>query len=164
MAGRQWKRTLVRILRLWRLFQPRLVAERKAAVYAISLGWAAQVPSGLEGEPSGGVRIAGNRIGTDESGSSAIPNGIGVRIGGASVETVVGGDSPASGNLIAKDRQVIKITVLPRPPMLTYTGFPSILTYNNNGLPIDLRPFVSSDSKNSTGVPQPFGFSATGGH
>ncbi len=56
---------------------------------------------------------------------------------------------------------MIKVTVLPRPPVLTYTGFPTTLTYNTG---INLRPLVSSDSKNgaSVPVPQPIVFSASG--
>ncbi len=59
------------------------------------------------------------------------------------------------------DRQVIKVTVLPRLPVITYTGFPTTLTYNTG---INLRPLVSSDSKSGASPPvlQPIVFSASG--
>src|SRR6202035_1636778 len=44
--------------------------------------------------------------------------------------------SPAQTN-----RKVIKVTILPRPPVLTYTGFPTTLTFQQGK---NLRPLVSS--------------------
>ena len=54
------------------------------------------------------------------------------------------------------DRQVIKVTILPRPPVITYTNFPTQLTFNQG---VDLAPLVSSDSVNGAGTPQPILFS-----
>src|SRR5215213_8094541 len=55
----------------------------------------------LEGT-STGTRIEGNEIGTDVTGSLAIPNGQqGIRIGSSSTANLVGGDASGEGNLIS---------------------------------------------------------------
>jgi len=66
---------------------------------------------------------------------------------------VADGSNPAR-----TDRQVVKVTVLPRPPVLTYAGFPSTLTFQETPYVqlLDLAPLVSSDS------PVPITFAASG--
>ena len=48
------------------------------------------------------------------------------------------------------DRQVIKVTILPRPPVLTYTGFPTTLTYNTG---INLRPLFLATRRTARAFP-----------
>jgi CSLREA domain-containing protein len=48
-----------------------------------------------------GTRIAGNLIGTDPSGTTAIPNGIGVDVAESASDTTVGGTEPGTGNVIS---------------------------------------------------------------
>ena len=48
-----------------------------------------------------GTRIEGNRIGTDSSGSTAIPNSIGVQVEQEASDTTVGGAAAGAGNVIS---------------------------------------------------------------
>ena len=68
--------------------------------------------------------------------------------------------------LMPKDEQVIRAVVQPRPPVVAFTDFLNDVapqrTYNNNGLGTNLRPLVSSDSKNGFGVAQRIVLGASG--
>ena len=57
--------------------------------------------SGVRVDEADGTRIAGNLIGTDSGGRTAIGNGIGVEVTGAASETTVGGTDAGTGNVIS---------------------------------------------------------------
>jgi hypothetical protein len=63
-------------------------------------GWGISIASGSSGSPSGNV-VQGNYVGVTADGSAALSNRVeGVRLGGA-INTIVGGATPGSGNIIA---------------------------------------------------------------
>jgi hypothetical protein len=105
-----------------------------AAIYAATLGWAGATATKHGGQPSRLNGIAGNRIGTDQSGSSAIPNGIGVEVEGSSKDTLIGGASLAAGNLIAFNTGP-GVTVLDQS---AGTQVSANRIFSNGGLAIDL--------------------------
>jgi hypothetical protein len=53
------------------------------------------------GQPTSGVRIEGNYIGTDKNGAPVLGNGVGIYLLDQSTNTAIGGTEPGAGNLIA---------------------------------------------------------------
>jgi len=66
----------------------------------------ANVGNGVSIEGAGRNQVAGNYIGTDVSGTTALPNGSGVSMSQGAYDNTIGGNGPGEGNLISGNEWV----------------------------------------------------------
>ena len=83
-----------------------------------------------------GTRIEGNRIGTDSSGSTAIPNSIGVQVEQEASDTTVGGAAAGAGNVISGQEVADVVLRAPATVQGNWIG----LNADGTALPGDAEP------------------------
>jgi hypothetical protein len=105
-------------------------------------------PAGIRVNGGSGIVIQGNRIGTDGSGTSPIPNQIGIHVAdiffdGAPTGILIGGSAPGAGNIVAFNQMDgIAVQETGQPPFSVTISRNSI--FDNGELGIDLadRPLT----------------------